>query len=49
MEEQRRQLLRQLPAVDELLLSWQQQPEAAHLPRSLLLRAIRQGLAAYRQ
>ncbi len=49
MEERRRQLLRQLPSVDDLLLHWQQQPETAHLPRSVLVQAIRQGLAAYRQ
>lgn len=49
MEDRRRQLLRQLPAVADLLLHWQQQPETAHLPRSVLLQAIRQGLAAYRQ
>lgn len=49
MEEHRRRLLRQLPAVDELLQFWRQQPAAAGLPRSLLLTAIRQVLQAYRR
>jgi L-seryl-tRNA(Ser) seleniumtransferase len=49
MDDALRQLLRQLPSVDELLLYFSHQPQAEKLPRSILVKAIRQTLEDTRQ
>jgi len=49
MDDGHRQLLRQLPSVDELILFFQEHPLAAELPRTILVKAIRQTLAEVRR
>ncbi|AEB08791.1 L-seryl-tRNA(Sec) selenium transferase [Desulfobacca acetoxidans] len=49
MDEQRQRLLRQLPAVEELLLYFQEHPYPQAFPRPLLTKAIRRVLTDYRQ
>jgi L-seryl-tRNA(Ser) seleniumtransferase len=44
MDDAYRQLLRQLPSVDELLVYFSRRPQADKMPRSVLLKAIRHSL-----
>ncbi len=49
MDDAQQRLLRQLPSVDELLAAFYQQTPPAAVPRAVVLSAVRQTLADFRQ